>query len=68
MSDCSTQAMKPIEPPNSASYVELEQRYQQLAQVAVHMFHLLDVRSLHPDAVIDGIEEQLEVLGVSLDD
>lgn len=44
----------------------LEQRYQQLAEVARDMFHLLDVRSIHPDAVIDGIEAHLEELGVEL--
>lgn len=43
-----------------------EERYQQLTEVAREMFHLLDVRNIHPDAVIDGIEAHLEELGVEL--
>lgn len=44
----------------------IEQSYQQLTEVAREMFHLLDVRNIHPDAVIDGIEAHLEELGVEL--
>ena len=82
MSDCNTSAFEPKQPRmlctgclETAKAKDIEQRYEQLAQVAIDMYEtlqdwyqLLDAEDAPNGCYIAGFAEQLEALGVGVDD